>query len=49
MTVVIDNPDIISKKFVGVVDKKQPIEVFIDNLKTVAHIDCFYDKRQNTL
>jgi hypothetical protein len=49
ITVVIDNPGIISKKFVGVVDKNQPIEVFIDNLKTVADIDCFYDKQQNTL
>jgi ferric-dicitrate binding protein FerR (iron transport regulator) len=49
ITVVIDNPTIINKKFVGVVDKNQPIEVFIDNLRTVADIDCFYDKPQNTL
>ncbi|GAA3945811.1 DUF4974 domain-containing protein [Chitinophaga oryziterrae] len=49
ITVVIDTPTIINRKFAGVVDKNQPIEVFIDNLKTVANIDCFYDKPQNTL
>lgn len=49
INVSIDNPAVMNKKFAGGVDRNQPIEVFIDNLKAVTDIDCSFDKANNTL
>jgi hypothetical protein len=49
VNVSIDNPAVMNKKFAGGVDRNQPIDVFIDNLKMVSDIDCTFDKTSNTL
>lgn len=49
VNVSIDNPAVMNKKFAGGVDRNQPIDVFIDNLKVVSDIDCIFDKANNTL
>ena len=49
INVSIDNPAVMNKKFAGGVDRNQPIDVFIDNLKAVTDIDCSFDKANNTL
>jgi transmembrane sensor len=49
INVSIDNPSVMNKKFAGGVDRNQPIDVFIDNLKMVTSIDCYFDKENNTL
>lgn len=49
INVSIDNPTVMNKKFAGGVDRNQPISVFIDNLKMVTDIDCYFDEKNNTL
>jgi len=49
VNVSIDNPAVMSKKFAGGVDRNQPIDVFIDNLKMVTDINCTFDQASNTL
>lgn len=49
INVVIDNPAIMNKRFAGGVDRNQPIDVFIDNLKMVTDINCSFDQANNTL
>lgn len=44
MQVVIDDPAISDKKFVGVLDRNQPISAFQDDLKLIAGIDSYVDK-----
>lgn len=44
ITTAIDDPDIQHRQFVGAVDRHQPIQVFLDNLKAIAHIDSYFDK-----
>jgi hypothetical protein len=41
---VIDNPSLNIKKFVGVLDRNQPISVFQDDLKVISGIDSWIDK-----
>lgn len=43
ITTVIDNPDIRSREFVGALDKKQSIQVFLNDLKTISGIDSYID------
>lgn len=43
MQVVIDNPATGNKKFVGVLDRNQPIGVFQDDLRVMAGIDSYVD------
>jgi Fe2+-dicitrate sensor, membrane component len=43
MKVVIDNPVTGNKKFVGVLDRNQPIGVFQDDLRVMAGIDSYID------
>lgn len=42
--VVIDDPAIKNKKFVGVLDRNQPISVFQGDLKLIAGINSYVDK-----
>ncbi|QEH41551.1 FecR family protein [Chitinophaga sp. XS-30] len=44
MQVIIDDPAISDKKFVGVLDRNQPISAFQDDLKLIAGIDSYVDK-----
>lgn len=44
MKVVIDNPAVRRKKFVGVLDRNQPISIFQDDLKLIAGIDSYVDE-----
>lgn len=44
MEVIIDNPEIKGKKFVGVLDRNQPISAFQDDLKLISGIDSYVDK-----
>jgi len=39
----VDNPMLVSRRFTGVVDKKQPISIFQDNLKAISGIDTYLD------
>jgi hypothetical protein len=41
---VLDDPAIRNRQFVGAVDRHQPIQVFLDNLKAIARIDSYFDK-----
>lgn len=44
MQVIIDDPAISDKKFVGVLDRNQPISAFQEDLKLIAGIDSYVDK-----
>ncbi len=44
MQIVIDDPSINHKKFVGVLDRNQPISNFQDDLKLISGIDSYIDK-----
>ncbi len=44
ISTVIDDNSISSREFVGAVDRHQPIQVFLDNLKAIARIDSYFDK-----
>lgn len=44
INVVIDNSKILSRKFTGVVDKNQPIEIFMSDMKRISGIDAYLDK-----
>jgi ferric-dicitrate binding protein FerR (iron transport regulator) len=44
ITTVIDNPNIRSREFVGALDRNQPIQVFLNDLKAISGIDSYVDK-----
>lgn len=46
MQVMIDNPAIRDKKFAGVLDRKQPISVFQNDLKLISGIDSYIDQNK---
>ncbi|MEC5143998.1 FecR domain-containing protein [Chitinophaga sp. 212800010-3] len=46
MQVVIDNPGTGDKKFVGVLDRNQPIAVFQGDLKMLAGVDSYIDEKK---
>jgi len=41
---VIDNPAISNRQFAGVLDRHQPIQFFLDDLKAISKINSFIDK-----
>lgn len=43
ITTVIDNPNIRSREFVGALDRNQPIQVFLNDLKAISGIDSYVD------
>lgn len=43
--VVIDNQHILSRRFTGMVDKKQSIEVFKNDIKTISGISSYFDSK----
>lgn len=47
--IVIDDPSIRTRRFAGVVDKNQPLEVFLDNLKAITAIDYSFKKDRQVL
>ncbi|WP_346319217.1 FecR domain-containing protein [Chitinophaga sp. YIM B06452] len=42
--VVIDNPAILSRRFSGVINRNHPINVFMEDLKAISHIDAWIDQ-----
>lgn len=46
LTVVIDDPLLNDKKFVGVLDRNEPIDVFLDDLKVISGIDSYIDGKE---
>lgn len=38
LNIVIDNPEIKSKRFAGILDRNQPIEVFLEDLQSITQI-----------
>ncbi|SIO14485.1 FecR family protein [Chitinophaga niabensis] len=44
ITTVIDNPNILNREFVGALDRSQPIQVFLNDLKAISGIDSYIDK-----
>ena len=49
VTVIIDDTTIKTRRFAGLVDKKQPIEVFLDNLKAITAIDYYFEENGQVL
>ncbi len=43
LTVVIDDPALNDKKFVGVLDRNEPIDVFLDDMKVISRIDSYLE------
>ncbi|WP_127130678.1 FecR family protein [Pseudoflavitalea rhizosphaerae] len=43
----IDNPAINDRRFTGVIDRKKPVTVFLDDLKAIAKIESSFDKDGN--
>jgi len=43
ITTVIDNPNIRGREFVGALDRNQPIQVFLNDLKAISGIDSYID------
>ncbi|WP_119078877.1 FecR family protein [Chitinophaga alhagiae] len=43
---VIDNPNIRSREFVGALDRNQPIQVFLNDLKAISGIDSYIDAEE---
>lgn len=43
----IDNPAIKDRRFTGVIDRKKPVTVFLDDLKAIAKIESSFDKDGN--
>ena len=41
---MIDSKDLLNTKVAGVLDKHQPLENFLDDLKAIAHIQAYFDK-----
>jgi hypothetical protein len=44
--VIIDNPSLYKRRFTGVLNKNQPISVFLEDLKAISDIDSYIDKRK---
>lgn len=44
MKVTIDNPSTGNKKIVGLLDRKLPISIFLDDLRIIAGVDAYIDK-----
>ncbi len=42
--VQIDNPVLLKKRFAGVLDRNQPLDVFLNDLKGMSRISSFIDK-----
>lgn len=42
--VVLDNPSIEAKRFAGILDKNQPIEIFLEDLQTITDIEYYFEK-----
>lgn len=42
--VVIENPAILSRQFSGVINRNRPIQIFIEDLKIISHIDAELDQ-----
>lgn len=42
---LVDNPNLPSRRFTGVVDRNQPISIFQDNLKAISGIDSYVDEK----
>src|SRR5690606_21005585 len=49
IVVVIDNPSIRNRRFAGMLDKNQPLEVFLDNMKAIAGIPFYYTDNRREL
>lgn len=47
--VVLDNPSINSKRFAGILDKNQPIEVFLEDLQTITAIEYYFENNGKEL
>ncbi|HLU92901.1 MAG TPA: FecR domain-containing protein [Membranihabitans sp.] len=44
INVVLDNPSIKSKRFAGILDKNQSIEVFLQDLQTITDIEFYFEE-----
>jgi transmembrane sensor len=42
--VVIDNPSLYRRRFTGVLNRNQPLSVFLEDLKAISNIDSYIDK-----
>jgi transmembrane sensor len=42
----IDRSDLLQKRFAGMLNKHQSIEIFLDNLKTISQIEGYFDDQQ---
>src|SRR3546814_443153 len=49
ITVIIDHAGIRDRRLAGVLDKKQPLEVFLENIKAVARIHYYYTEKGQEL
>lgn len=43
--VKVDEPALLQKQFAGIINKNEPVDVFLDNIKTIARIDSYFDKQ----
>lgn len=41
----VDDPVLLKKQFAGIINKNEPIDVFLDNIKTIANIESYFDKQ----
>lgn len=44
ITTKVDQPELLNKKFVGVLNKAESVETFLDNLKAISGIEGYFDK-----
>ncbi|WP_236972904.1 FecR domain-containing protein [Membranihabitans marinus] len=49
LDIQLDNPTIKSKRFAGILDRNQPIEVFLEDLKTITQIEYYIDSEKSVL
>ena len=47
--VILDNPSIKGKRFAGILDKNQSIEVFLEDLQTITDIEYYFENNGNEL
>ncbi|MBO9635194.1 MAG: FecR domain-containing protein [Chitinophagaceae bacterium] len=47
INLIIDDPNINSRRFTGVINRKQPVSVFLEDLKAIAGIESRFDKEGN--
>lgn len=47
INLIIDDSNINSRRFTGVINRKQPISVFLEDLKAIARIGASFDKEGN--